>query len=278
MNLALEKPILRWAGGKWKLIKTLKNYLPDDVKNRFYREPFLGAGSFFFIIQPNEALISDANEHLISCYRNLASHPELINKYLRHHKKNTNEKYYYKIRDQYNNSKESIAQAARFIYLNRTSFNGIFRVNQKGKFNVPYGWKEPPAIPPRERIIKASNILKKATIKTLQFENALDSISKNDFIYFDPPYPPINGTSFFTHYTKERFNEKDQRKLADIMIEIDKVGCKFMISNADTELIRNIYKKFNIVELSVIRWVTSKSVKHRVSELVITNYDNFLNL
>jgi len=250
-------------------------YLPTDYQQRNYREPFVGAGALFFSVKPHKAFISDANEHLINCYRHIKENPKLISVYLRKYLINTSKDYYYKTRDIYNESKDSVAQAARFIYLNRTCFNGIFRVNTKGKFNVPYGWKEPPPLPSFKQLEEASNTLMVTKIKALPFEEALKSVSKNDFIYLDPPYPPLNGTSFFTHYTSNRFFANDQIRLANLVKELDKEGCKILMTNADTREIRKLYKNFNTSKLSIIRWVTSKAKKHRVSELVITNYDKF---
>ncbi len=142
-----KKPLLRWAGGKWHLLKILIENIPDNVKNHIYIEPFLGAGSLFFYLQPESAIISDANSHLIKFYENLRDYPLEICNHLIFLKDQSNKDFYYKIRDIYNNSDFSPKQAARFLYLNRTCFNAIFRVNKKDKFNVPYGWKEPPSIP-----------------------------------------------------------------------------------------------------------------------------------
>ena len=268
----ITEPFIRWAGGKQKIIRKLIQYLPDDVEKRFYKEPFLGAGSLFFAIKPQRAILSDANEHLINCYNYVKSHYNLISHYLDQHRKRTCQEYYYYIRKLYNKSHSSPAQAARFIYLNKTCFNGIFRVNKKNKFNVPYGWKEPPALPSRTQLKDAAIALANAKLLTVSFENILGSIKSNDFIYLDPPYPPLNGTSYFTHYTKERFGEDDQKRLASFVYKLDEIGAKFMMSNADIPLIRSLYSKFNLIDISVTRWITCKAKKHRVSELVITNY------
>ena len=269
-------PFIRWAGGKQKLINQLLPYLPLDIPTRKYWEPFVGSGSLFFSLHPKEAVLSDANEHLINCYKQVRENHLLVYKYLRQHANNTGKEYYYKIRSLYNRTGNSIAQAARFIYLNKTCFNGIFRVNLKGEFNVPYGWKEPPALPSLKLLRSASKALKNATIYSDSFETNIDQITTSDFIYLDPPYPPLNGTSNFTHYTADRFGENDQNKLAEYIKTVDGKGCKFMLSNADTPLIRKLYSHFFIIDLSVTRWITCKSKKHRVSELLITNYDSFI--
>jgi DNA adenine methylase len=265
-------PFLRWAGGKRQLRKILLNFLPEDIDQRTYREPFLGGGSLFFAIQPKSAVLSDANEHLIRCYEFVRDQPSLVARYLRLHGAKDGETYYYRVRDKYNDSQYSAAQAARFIYLNKTCFNGIFRVNSKGKFNVPYGRKDSPAIPDAAELVSVAAALKSASLHALSFEKALENSTRGDFVYLDPPYPPLNGTAYFTHYTSERFSEQDQKNVADRLHDLDKGGCLFMMSNADTPLIRRLYRKYELVSLPVIRYLTCKSVRHKVKELVITNY------
>ena len=266
-------PFLRWAGGKRQLRKILLNFLPADIGQRAYREPFLGGGSLFFAVQPKVAVLSDANEHLIRCYEFVRDEPELVARNLELHASNDSETYYYRVRDKYNRSLPSVEQAARFIYLNKTCFNGIFRVNSKGKFNVPYGQKDSPAIPNEEELTIASGVLKNASLDACSFEKALESSSRGDFIYLDPPYPPLNGTAYFTHYTSDRFLEEDQRKLADYVRELDKGGCLLMISNADMPLVRRLYGAYNLVSLPVTRFLTCKAIRHKVKELIITNYE-----
>ncbi len=266
-------PFLRWAGGKRQLKRILVAFLPLDVSERTYREPFLGAGSLFFALQPKAAILSDANEHLIKCYESVRDQPGLVARYLQSHTAKDDEAYYYRVREEYNRSEFSAAQAARFIYLNKTCFNGIFRVNAKGKFNVPYGRKESPAIPSDNDLVGIAAILKNTSLKASSYEKALETASTEDFIYLDPPYPPLNGTAYFTHYTIDRFSVQDQTKLADCVNELDRGRCLFMISNADTPLIRRLYRKYELVSLPVIRYLTCKSIRHKVKELVITNYE-----
>ena len=271
-------PFIRWAGGKQKLINRLLKFVPADFYERTYKEPFLGAGALFFHLQPQNAFLSDANSHLMNCYFYIKKNPQLIHTYLQQHLSKTNKEYYYKIRDLYNKSIPTAAQAARFIYLNKTCFNGIFRVNLKNQFNVPYGYKEPPVIPSQSQLNAVHLALQTSDLCSKSFEKTTNDLSSNDFIYLDPPYPPINGTSYFTHYTKERFGEKDQETLSTYVNALNKTGAKFMMSNADIPLIRELYKKYNIYDLSVTRCITCKTKKHKVSELVITNYDNFILL
>lgn len=272
MSMGESKPFLRWAGSKRKLVPELRTFLPEDLINRGYREPFLGAGSLFFAVGPSDAVLSDANHHLIACYRHVRDNPSLVNTYLRRHAGMTSKDYYYKVRSQYNRLGNSAAQAARFIYLNKTCFNGIFRVNKKDDFNVPYGFKEPPSLPSLDQLFIASRKLRNTQLDVASFEVALESSSSTDFIYLDPPYPPLNGTSFFTHYTPERFGFQQHAALARIVRDLDKIGAEIMITNADTPWIRGLYGGFRFNTLSVRRWISCKKIKHCVSELVITNY------
>ena len=267
MSVSCE-PILRWAGGKRYLIHELLHHLPPDVRDRRYHEPFLGAGSLFFALNPSSAVLADANEHLVRCYHEVRDRPDTIANYLIEHAKRTGKKYFY------NRSTFSAAQAARFIYLNRTCFNSIFRVNLRGEFNVPYGWKEPPPLPDRRRLRTAGSALRRASLCVAPFEASLEKVRKNDFVYLDPPYPPLNGTAYFTHYTAERFGAVDQARLAQAVRRIADVGALFMMSNADTPIVRRLYHGFRMKRLTVTRFITCKAHKHEARELLITNYED----
>lgn len=266
-------PFLKWAGGKRRILPYLRSFLPTDAKNRIYREPFLGAGSLFFDLEPPKAFLSDANQHLIMVYKSVRDFPDLVHRYLLDHAKNHSEGYYYHTRDIYNDAEHSAAQAARFIYLNKTCYNGIFRVNQKGRFNVPYGQYETMPIPSLDNLRRASAALQGKEISASTFEQALESVSKGEFIYLDPPYPPLNGTSCFTHYTSDKFSEKEQEKLSEVARTLDTAGCLFMLSNADVPKIRRLYTGFNLHSLPVTRSITCKKVRQKVRELIITNYE-----
>lgn len=265
-------PFLRWAGGKVYIIHKLIPFVPEDYLNRTYIEPFLGGGSMFFALCPPKAILSDMNYHLIHCYEALRDHPGRVYSFLETFIVQDSEEFFYKIREEYNRSRFTLKQAARFIYLNRTCFNGIFRVNKENKFNVPYGKKENPVFPTLEELKAISKSLENARLRKCSYEKALRTAQKGDFIYLDPPYPPLNGTSCFTHYTKERFYDQDQVKLSQTAGLLTESGCFVMISNADTPVIRKLYKRWNINKLHVTRWITCKAKKHKVSELVITNY------
>ncbi len=233
-----------------------------------------GAGSLFFRLTPSKAYLADNNKDLIDCYSAIKSNPELISKYLSQHLKNNSKEYYYKMRDKYNSCRLSTSKAALFIYLNKTCFNGIWRVNEKGYLNVPYGYKEPPLLPSKKELLEISKALSNAKLAHKDYKDTVTDTNEGDFIYFDPPYPPLNGTSFFTHYTKERFSKDDHAELASTAKELDKMGCFVMISNADIPYIKSLYKdSFNSYNLEVTRWVRSDGKRYKVGELIITNYE-----
>lgn len=265
-------PFLRWAGGKQSLCKHLFRFVPQHNKNTTYWEPFLGGGALFFALDISRAVLSDLNPHLIECYKAVRRHPKLVHEKIYEHGQRNSENYYYQVREFFNEADPGVDRAAAFIYLNKASYNGIYRVNQKGKYNVPYGRKEPPALPSEPELLKISRALKHVKLKIGSFETIVVNAKKGDFIYMDPPYPPINGSSYFTHYTKSKFGKKEQKLVALIAEKMAAKGCNVMISNAATPEIIDLYKGWNQKELEVIRWITCKSTKHKVSELIITNY------
>jgi DNA adenine methylase len=273
MNKKNTKPILRWAGGKRNITKYLINLMPADYEN--YWEPFLGSGALFFAVSPKQSYLSDSNRDLIYCYKYLSQNPELIYKYLKLHIRNSSKEYYYQIRDEFNRCSFSAAQAARFIFLNRTCFNGIYRVNQSGFFNVPYGYKEPPPMPTFTEIDLASRILKNAEIMSCSFESILDNpnLSIGDFVYIDPPYPPVNGiNNSFTHYTNSRFYWEDQKKVSAFANELSNRNCKLMISNLDHYRIHELYTGWRKTTLPVTRFIAANGKRVKVSELILINY------
>lgn len=266
------RPFLRWVGGKYHLAGVLAQFAPKDVLKRTYHEPFLGAANLFFALRHPDAYLSDLNGHLIDCYQSIRDNPSEVAKAIRDHAENDSEDYYYAARDTYNRSPKGVARAARFIYLNRTCFNGVFRVNTKGKYNVPYGYKESPRFPTADELTAVATALSGSTLRAQDYQTALGAAKKGHFVYLDPPYPPLNGTSFFAHYTANRFGNEDQEKVAECVRELDGRGSLFLVSNADTPAIRKLYRGFHIHRLSVTRFVSSSRKKHRVGELIITNY------
>lgn len=266
------KPLLRWAGGKQRLVSTLIQYVPDRF-NRYF-EPFFGAGSLYATLVPETAFLTDLNQQLIGLYRGLQDNAWIIAKHLRKHAINNSASYYYQVRKDYNRigRLSSTTQAARFLYLNRTCFNGIFRVNKQGEFNVPYGHLQNPIFPHDEELMEWGARLARVQVAVKDFEVATKTATEGDFVYLDPPYPPLNGTSFFHHYTSERFSMADHERVASCMKSLDRRGAMVMVTNADLPHIRKLYEGFNIYDLEVTRNISCKKKKTKVSELVITNY------
>lgn len=275
-TLAVEptatKPLFRWAGGKQRVVDRLISYLPVDIEGRVYIEPFFGAGSLFFRLAPRRAIVADSNDQLMRAYAFVRDHPARVSTYLNKHMHFDCESYYYNVRDLYNRARWSAAQSARFIYLNRTCFNGIFRVNVSGEFNVPYGFKSNPTHPSHNDILAASRALRRTALRTGCFRDTLANLPPGAFVYLDPPYPPLNGTSFFTHYTKDRFTFSDQVALAEVLYRLDHRGIPFLMTNAETDDILRLYRRFQVHRVDRTRYITCKSVKHRVGEVVISNY------
>jgi DNA adenine methylase len=269
---------VKWAGGKKQLLEQFKDLYPKSFNGYF--EPFLGSGAVaFYIIEtfkPEKILLSDINEELINAFNIVKTHPEELISLLKKHKAHHTEdakKYYYEIRKIEPNSLQPLERAARFIYLNRTCFNGLYRVNAKGKFNVPMGSYKNPDIVQEKIIKKASDILRKDEIKVMSFEKVLELAKNGDFIYFDPPYYPLKKGISFTTYAQGNFLEKEQEKLAEVFKQLDKKGCYCMLSNSDTEFIKNLYSDFKIHTVKASRMINSKSTgRGAISEIVVTNY------
>jgi DNA adenine methylase len=267
------RPFLRWAGGKQLLLNRILPFLPQDVSRRRYWEPFLGAASMFFAIRPLQAFLSDANSHLMRCYEAVRESPRVVARHVARHARLDCVAHYYEVRQQYNRRYGSAAQAARFIYLNRTCFNGIFRVNAAGDFNVPYAYKRQPHFPTLSGLQLLGQALRFAELGNLPFQVALEGPERGDFVYLDPPYPALSDTAYFAHYTMDRFNEVQQSCLVDYVHALHARGVLFMMTNANTPDIRRLYRRFYQNPVFATRYITCKAVRHRVGELVITNYE-----
>lgn len=271
-ELRPRSPFLRWIGGKRKLAPALISRLPGLSDSIPYHEPFLGAGSVFFSLLPERAHLSDSNAYLMNCYRSVQEQPDAVAEHLDSHAVLHSKQYYYEQRRLYNDSQPSVEQAARFIYLNKACFNGIFRVNKRGEFNVPWGAKEQPALPTHTTLLRASAALSRATLSTVDYADALEKVAAGEFVYIDPPYPaPTNGSSFAL-YTSDRFGPADHGRLMEAVRNLDSRGALFMMSNADTPQVREQYRAYRIDTLAAVRYVTCKNKKYAVQELVITNY------
>ena len=239
---------------------------------RRYVEPFVGAGSLFFACAPETAVLADANEFLIAAYKAIKANPTLVRRQLKSHISSHSHDYYYSIRDVFNRLEHSSAQSARFIYLNKACFNGIFRVNRKGEFNVPKGSREVLTLPSLATTRAVAKALIKAEIVSADFKETLKGVTSRDFVYLDPPYPALNGTAYFDHYTANRFDSSMQAELAEKVQEVHAAGAKFLMSNADVPLVRNLYLGFHIEEIPVMRYVSANGTRIRTGELLITNY------
>ncbi len=271
-NGRVAAPFLRWIGGKQRLAQRLRCRLPQDYQSLQYHEPFMGAGSLFFLSAPGRARLSDLNPHLMSCHEYVRDQSAEVAGHLVSHADGHSKDYYYRQRTIYNAGEPSAEQAARFIYLNKACFNGIFRVNRRGEFNVPWGNKLSPALPNSAALQSAAKALATAELTVLDYQEALERVSAGQFAYIDPPYPaPVNGNSFAL-YTTDRFGPEDHRRLAHAVKSLSGRGGLFMMSNADTPEVRALYAEFDVDVLPAIRYVTCKKKKYAVNELVITNY------
>ncbi len=300
------KPFLKWAGGKGQLIEQISPMFPEQIrygKIETYFEPFIGAGAVFFHIAQKykikKAVISDLNEELIITYNSIKKDVKsLINEleilkeeYLLYDQENR-QIVFYKIREIFNKNKDSFdfknysenwtLRAAQIIFLNKTCFNGLFRVNSKGYFNVPSGRYNNPAILDKQNLINISNLLNKIDTEIIlgDFEMISEKVNKNDFVYLDPPYRPLNQTSSFNSYSKFDFNDKEQIRLRDFFIKLNKKGAKLMLSNSDPRnekpddnFFDEIYNEFRIERVFASRMINSNGEKRgKISEILVMNY------
>ncbi len=289
------KPFIKWVGGKTQLIESIRKVLPenfDTIKNITYVEPFVGGGAvLFWILQqyPNitKAVINDINPDLTTAYKTIKETPsELVEilqtiqgEYLPLNEENR-KKYYLNKRRRFNSkSLNAIENTALFIFLNRTCFNGLYRVNAKGLFNVPFGQYVNPKICDEQTIFADSKLLQKVEILTGDFEDTLRYASDNSFFYFDPPYKPLSQTSSFNSYAKEGFGDNEQIRLSDFCKKIDLLGYRFILSNSDVkgenpddDFFDKLYKQFIIQRVYATRMVNANAAKRgKLTELLITN-------
>lgn len=303
MTEKIAKPFLKWAGGKTQLINDIEKTLPSDlIKSKFtYIEPFVGSGAVLFWMLNNfpkmgKAVINDINEDLINTYKTIASNPkELIsileilqNEYHSLEGNEDNKKlYYYQKRDLYNTRKtEYCGQAALFIFINRTCFNGLYRVNSKNLYNVPMGGYKKPTICDTNNIFAVSEVLQKVEILCGDFENTLNFTSDNSLFYFDPPYKPLSDTSYFNSYAKDEFNDEEQIRLRDFCSKLDILNYNWILSNSDVKgkdinnnFFDELYSNFTITRVDARRSINANPEKRGLlKELLINNYSTALNL
>jgi DNA adenine methylase len=272
LDIVSAHPFLKWAGGKRQLIPQYQCYIPQTFGT--YYEPFLGGGAMFFHLLPKIAILTDINDELINTYCSVRDDVEglikLLSKHQQNHTKSAHN-YYYQIREY--NPRDKLKRAARFIYLNKTCFNGLYRVNSQGKFNVPMGRYKNPKICDRELLMAVSALLQNTTLEVAPFTKVLDRAIADDFVYFDPPYHPISTTSNFTAYSRYAFNEPEQIQLRNTFKNLAETGVKVMLSNSDCEFIRDIYDEFIIHKISASRAINSHGTKRgKISEVLITSY------
>lgn len=267
---------VKWAGGKKQLLDQFKPFFPEKI-NR-YIEPFVGGGAVaFFVIKnfdPKEVIISDSNSELMNAYQVIRDDVENLINELKKLKKKHNKETFYKVRDEDPELISPLTRASRFIYLNKTCFNGLYRVNSKGKFNVPIGSYKNPAIVSEEDLREISKLLKKVKVKNESFENCVKWAKKGDFVYLDPPYYPLSKGKSFTTYTKENFLEKEQEQLKEIFDKLNKKGCRVMLSNSDTKFIKDLYKGYPVKLVNARRMINCDGSKRgAIKEVVVTNYE-----
>lgn len=279
MAVVLEKlkeetyPIVKWVGGKRQLMFELLKNMPGSY-NRYF-EPFIGGGALFFELQPDNAYISDMNEELINLYQVVRDNVDALITDLQKH--DISKEYFMEIRnidrtEEYK-SWSNVKKASRFIYLNRTCFNGMYRVNSKGEFNVPFGHYKNPRILDENNLINCSNLLQKTEIKHADFSKILKKVKKGDFVYFDPPYVPLSETSSFTSYTKGGFDIDMQFKLRDVCDELESMGVKFLLSNSDTKLVNELYENYNIKKVFASRQINANADgRGKITEVLVRNY------
>lgn len=275
------KPFVKWVGGKRQLLEQFRKmglYPPEnfDIEKGTYFEPFVGGGAVFFDLLPEKAILSDLNEELIATFNIIKNQVEALINSLKKYKYDKD--YFLKIRSQNPKDLSDIEVASRFIFLNRTCFNGMYRVNSKGQFNVPFGRYNNPIICDKENLRRVSLALKHVEVKCEDYKQVLKRAKKGDFIYFDPPYYPKSKTASFTAYTSESFLEKEQIELRETYLELHKRGCFVMLSNSDTPFINKIYSqiKKNGIKINKVkagRAINSKGGgRGKISEILVTNY------
>lgn len=271
------KPFVKWVGGKRQLLPAISNKIKKAKRYTTYYEPFVGGGAVLFDLQPSNAVINDSNAELINAYRMIKEKPDSLIARLKKYK--NDEDCFYRVRaldrtEEYNLLSD-VDRASRLIYLNKTCYNGLYRVNQQGFFNSPFGHYKNPNIVDENGLHHLSTYLNENNIvfKTGDFEDCLENITSGSLVYFDPPYDPMTTTSNFTGYTSNGFTAQDQKRLARLCARLDKKGVKFILSNSKTPLILDLYEQFEISTVFAKRSVNSNALKRGdVEEVLITNF------
>ncbi|MCP1357222.1 DNA adenine methylase [Aneurinibacillus migulanus] len=276
------QPFLKWAGGKRQLLPEIRKYIPKHFTH--YYEPFIGAGAVLFDLKPHNATINDVNAELINVYNVIRTDVDNLVRDLQKHQNNP--EYFYEIRaldrtEAYHHL-SPLQRASRLIYLNKTCYNGLFRVNSKGQFNVPFGKYKNPSIVNEDVLRVVSDYLNNnhVTILNEDFEEAVQNAGEGDLVYFDPPYDPVSETSSFTSYSNEVFTRDDQTRLRDLYLELHKRGCYVLLSNSDTPFINEIYQELHtsnpeicIKKVQASRAINSQGAKRgKINEVLVVNF------
>jgi DNA adenine methylase len=269
---APAEPIVKWAGGKRNLRQQLLSLAPETFATYF--EPFLGGGAFFFSLAPARAMLGDANRELIQVYEAIRDDPQTVMEELDAMQAHVLDAEFYYATRAAPAASSCFRRAAQFIYLNKTCYNGLYRVNRAGQFNVPFGrYASPPALYQRENLLRVSGLLRQAQLSCGDFADVLERAGKGDFAYLDPPYVPISRTASFTRYTAGAFAEPEQRRLSDVVATLSRRGCRVLLSNSDTPLVRQLYSGYHIDTVYTSRNINSDSRgRQKIAELAIRNY------
>lgn len=272
------QPFTKWTGGKRQLLPVIRELIPKTY-NRYF-EPFVGGGALFFDLAPKDAVINDFNAELINCYQQIKDNPQELIEILKVHQEYNSKEYYLDLRsadrDERIDMMSEVQRAARILYMLRVNFNGLYRVNSKNQFNVPYGRYKNPKIVDEELISAISVYLNnnQLEIKVGDFEKAIVDVRTGDFVYFDPPYIPLSETSAFTSYTHEGFSFADQVRLRDAFKRLSDTGAYVMLSNSSSALVEELYKDFNIHYVEATRTNGAQSSSRgKISEIIVTNYE-----
>lgn len=279
------KPFLKWVGGKGQLLRQFEALYPEKYNNYF--EPFVGGGAVYFSLAPKSAHINDINQTLVQTYINIKTDVEKLIGELKSLEQDFLTKdmdarkvMYYDIRTKYNLLEpDAFERSLYFLFFNKTAFNGVYRENSKGGFNVPIGSYTNPKIVDEDNLRLASQSLVRTTITSHSYFDAVSKAKSGDFVYFDPPYHPLSETSSFTSYSKDSFSKDDQVNLRDLFMDLDKRGVYVMLSNSSAPFIQEIYSGYNQIPVFASRMINSKADKRgKISEVVVTNYEPKKNL
>lgn len=266
-------PFIKWVGGKTRLLSEITARQPPGAAQRRHVEPFMGGAAVFFHRAPAQAVLCDSNIRLVTTYIAVRDQVDDVIARLATMAGDCSDEAYYQRRDRFNSNPEPVELAALFIAINKTCFNGLYRVNRKGEYNVPVGRYANPRILDADTLRAASAALQDVEIRHAGFETVLSYAKPSDFIYFDPPYEPVSKTANFTGYGQDGFTATDQARLSEVFAELDRRGCMLLLSNSDAPLIRDLYRRWNLETVQCPRAVNSKADgRGLVNEVLVRNY------